>query len=80
MARILLPSRATTVAERVDDVLIQKLVIHAVEQLCSSQNIQPTSALALIGVDLCVYAAATLLFLLIERPFLQLRKRLAPRK
>jgi peptidoglycan/LPS O-acetylase OafA/YrhL len=31
-------------------------------------------------VELCVYAAATLLFLLIERPFLQLRSRIAPRK
>ena len=35
---------------------------------------------ALVDVELCVYATATLLFLLVERPFLQLRKRLAPRK
>ena len=35
---------------------------------------------ALLGVQLCVYAAATLLFFSVERPFLQLRRRLAPRK
>ena len=36
-------------------------------------------ALALIGVELCVYAAATILFFTVERPFLQLRHRIAPR-
>jgi hypothetical protein len=33
---------------------------------------------ALFGVDLCVYIAATILFLSIERPFLLIRRRLAP--
>jgi hypothetical protein len=32
------------------------------------------------GVEVCVYAAATILFFAIERPFLQIRHRLAPRK
>jgi peptidoglycan/LPS O-acetylase OafA/YrhL len=59
--------------------LVQKLVIHAVSQFCSSHGIELTSASALIGVEICVYAAATVLFLLIERPFLQLRHRIAPR-
>ncbi|MGA7273494.1 MAG: hypothetical protein WBX14_01495, partial [Candidatus Udaeobacter sp.] len=59
--------------------LIQKLAIHAVERFCSSHNIQSTSALAVIGVELCVYATGTFLFFLVERPFLQLRKRHAPR-
>ena len=60
--------------------LIQKLVIHGVAQFCNSHGIALTSAPALIAVELCVYAAATLLFLAIERPFLQFRKRLTPRK
>jgi len=60
--------------------LIQKLVINGVERFCSSHNIQPTSALALVGVELCVYAAATLLFFSVERPFLQLRGYVTPQK
>jgi peptidoglycan/LPS O-acetylase OafA/YrhL len=39
-----------------------------------------TSVWALLLVELCVYAAATLLFFTVERPFLQLRRRIAPRK
>jgi peptidoglycan/LPS O-acetylase OafA/YrhL len=78
--RIAIPGAAFIASIAYSAYLIQKLVIHAVEQFCSSHNIQPTSALALVGVELCVYATATLLFLLVERPFLQLRKRLAPRR
>jgi len=59
--------------------LIQKLVIHLVGQFCSSHDIALTSTSALIGAELCVYLAATILFLTVERPFLQLRHRLAPR-
>jgi peptidoglycan/LPS O-acetylase OafA/YrhL len=57
--------------------LIQKLVIHVVEQFCSTHDIAPTSLPALIGVQICVYAIAAILFLAVERPFLQLRHRLA---
>ena len=78
--RIAIPGAAFIASIAYSAYLIQKLVIHAVEQFCSSHNIQPTSALALVGVELCVFAAGTLLFLLVERPFLQLRKRLAPRR
>jgi peptidoglycan/LPS O-acetylase OafA/YrhL len=78
--RIKIPGAAFIASIAYSAYLIQKLVIRAVEQFCSSHNIQPTSALALVGVELCVYAAATLLFLLVERPFLQLRKRLTPRR
>lgn len=59
--------------------LIQKLVIHFVAQFCESHGIIMTSISALIGVQLCIYAAATILFLAIERPFLQLRHRIAGR-
>jgi peptidoglycan/LPS O-acetylase OafA/YrhL len=59
--------------------LVQKLVIHAVGDFCVAHNVDPKSASALIGVEICVYAAATILFFAVERPFLQLRKRIAPR-
>src|SRR5437016_3919746 len=59
--------------------LIQKLVIHFVAQFCFKHDLALTSVPALVLVEICVYAAATLLFLAIERPFLQLRHRLAPR-
>jgi peptidoglycan/LPS O-acetylase OafA/YrhL len=59
--------------------LVQKLVIHAVGEFCRAHNVDLISAPALIAVELCVYAAATILFFAIERPFLQLRKRIAPR-
>jgi peptidoglycan/LPS O-acetylase OafA/YrhL len=60
--------------------LIQKLVINGVEQFCTAHNIDLTSAPALFGVELCVYLVATVLFLTVERSFLQLRRRVAPRK
>jgi peptidoglycan/LPS O-acetylase OafA/YrhL len=60
--------------------LIQKLAIHAFEQFCTSHHIDPTSTSALIGVEVCVYIAAAILFLAVERPFLQLRRRIAPRR
>jgi peptidoglycan/LPS O-acetylase OafA/YrhL len=78
--RVAIPGAAFIASIAYSAYLIQKLVIHAVEQFCTSHNIELTSAPALLGVQLCVYATATLLFLLVERPFLQLRKRLAPRK
>jgi peptidoglycan/LPS O-acetylase OafA/YrhL len=60
--------------------LVQKLVIHFVAEFCRTHDIELTSAPAMIGVEVCVYAAATILFFAIERPFLQIRHRLAPRK
>src|SRR5213083_788077 len=78
--RLKIPGAAFIASIAYSTYLIQKLAIHAFERFCSSHNIQATSALALVGVELCVYATATLLFVLIERPFLQLRKRLAPRE
>jgi peptidoglycan/LPS O-acetylase OafA/YrhL len=60
--------------------LIQKLVIHFVAQFCSAHDIALTSAVALVGVQICVYAAAIILFFAVERPFLQLRHRIARRE
>jgi peptidoglycan/LPS O-acetylase OafA/YrhL len=59
--------------------LVQKLVIHGVAQLCASYNITMTSFAALFGVQVCIYVVATILFLAVERPFLQLRHRLVSR-
>ena len=78
--RVAIPGAAFIASIAYSAYLIQKLVIHFVEQFCTSHNIALTSARALIGVEFCVYAVATLLFLAIERPFLQLRHRLTPRK
>ena len=79
LSRVAIPGAAFIASIAYSAYLIQKLVIHAVEQFCSSHNIQLTSAPVLLGVELCVYAAATLLFFSVERPFLQLRHRIAPR-
>ena len=59
--------------------LVQKLAIHAVGEFCKAHNVDLISTPALIAVEVCVYAAAAILFFAIERPFLQLRKRIAPR-
>jgi peptidoglycan/LPS O-acetylase OafA/YrhL len=77
--RVAIPGAAFIASIAYSAYLIQKLVIHAVEQFCTSHNIELTSAPALVGVQICVYLAATILFLTVERPFLQLRHRIAPR-
>jgi peptidoglycan/LPS O-acetylase OafA/YrhL len=77
--RVPIPGAAFIASIAYSAYLIQKLVIRFVEQFCTRRNIALTSVPALICVELCVYAAATILFFIVERPFLQLRKRLAPR-
>jgi peptidoglycan/LPS O-acetylase OafA/YrhL len=59
--------------------LVQKLAIHAVVEFCRAKDIDTQSVFALVAVELCVYAAAAILFFTVERPFLQLRRRVAPR-
>jgi peptidoglycan/LPS O-acetylase OafA/YrhL len=78
--RVKIPGAAFIASIAYSAYLIQKLVIHFVAQFCSTHDIALTSVAALIGVELCVYAAATTLFLAIERPFLQLRHRIARRE
>jgi len=80
LCRIAIPGAAFIASIAYSAYLIQKLVINGVEQFCTNHNINLTSVSALLGVELCVYAAATLLFLSIERPFLLLRRRLAARE
>ena len=78
--RVKIPGAAFIASIAYSAYLVQKLVIHAVAQFCSAYNIALTSASALVGVEVCVYFAATILFFAIERPFLLLRHRLAPRR
>jgi len=77
--RVKIPGVAFIASVAYSAYLVQKLVIHFVAQLCATQNIAPNSFAAIIGVELCVYAAATVLFFTIERPFLKLRHRIASR-
>ena len=80
LRRVAIPGAAFIASIAYSAYLIQKLVIHGVAEFCQVHDVDLTSAPALFGVQLAVYAAATLLFFAIERPFLQLRKRLAPRR
>ncbi|MEP7015409.1 MAG: acyltransferase [Verrucomicrobiota bacterium] len=75
--RIEIPGAAFLASIAYSVYLSHKLVIHAVIQFCSDHNIPLTSIWALILVEICIYMAGFLLFLSIERPFLQLRHRLA---
>jgi len=78
--RVAIPGAAFIASIAYSAYLIQKLVINGVEQFCTTHNINLTSAPALLGVELCVYGVATVLFLSVERPFLLLRRRLTVRK
>src|SRR5882757_2802705 len=80
LSRVAIPGAAFIASIAYSAYLIQKLVINGVEQFCTNHNIDLTSAPALLGVELCVYLVATVLFLSIERPFLVLRRRLTARK
>jgi peptidoglycan/LPS O-acetylase OafA/YrhL len=77
--RVAVPGAAFIASTAYSAYLVQKLVIHFVAQFLATQNISSTSFPAIVGVQVCVYAAATVLFLAIERPFLQLRHRIASR-
>jgi len=78
LCRVAIPGTALIASIAYSAYLIQKLIIHGVEQFCANHSIDLTSVPALVGVELCVYIAATILFLSIERPFLLLRRRFAP--
>jgi peptidoglycan/LPS O-acetylase OafA/YrhL len=78
--RVKIPGAAFIASIAYSAYLIQKLVIHFVAQLCDAHNIALTSLPVLIGVQICVYAVATILFFAVERPFLQLRHRIVRRE
>jgi peptidoglycan/LPS O-acetylase OafA/YrhL len=76
---VAIPGAAVIASIAYSAYLIQKLVIHFVAQFCSTHNIALTSLPAHLLVELSIYAGGTLLFLAVERPFLQLRHPIAPR-
>jgi peptidoglycan/LPS O-acetylase OafA/YrhL len=78
LRRVKIPGAAFIASIAYSAYLVQKLVIYFVAQFCVTHNIVLTSATALFVVELCVYAVATILFVVVERPFLQLRHRVAP--
>lgn len=59
--------------------LSHKLVIHAIIEFCTNHNIALTSWPAHFLIEISIYCAGFILFLSIERPFLQLRHRIAGR-
>jgi peptidoglycan/LPS O-acetylase OafA/YrhL len=77
--RIRVPGAAFIASIAYSAYLVQKLVIHCAVQWCSSRNIAMDSALAVVGVQVCIFAVATILFFAVERPFLQIRHRIAAR-
>lgn len=78
--RVAIPGVAFVASIAYSTYLAQKLVIHGVAQFCASHNISQTSAVALIGIELFMLIGGSILFFAVERPFLQLRHRIAPRK
>jgi len=77
--RIEIPGAAFFASIAYSVYLSHKLVIHAATQFCSNHNIALTSVPALLLVEVSIYAMGFILFLSIERPFLQLRRRIAAR-
>jgi peptidoglycan/LPS O-acetylase OafA/YrhL len=77
--RIKIPGAAFIASIAYSAYLVQKLVIHFVVQFCASHGLSMTSFIPLICVQVCIYAVATVLFLAVERPFLQLRHRIVSR-
>jgi peptidoglycan/LPS O-acetylase OafA/YrhL len=79
LLRVAIPGAAFIASIAYSAYLVQKLVIHGVTEFCRTKGIDTQSAPALIGVEVCVYAVSTILFFTVERPFLQLRHRIASR-
>jgi len=77
--RIEIPGAAFLASIAYSVYLSHKLVIHAVTNFCSGHSITLTSVRALLLVEVLIYAVGLVLFLSIERPFLQLRHRIAGR-
>ena len=79
LSRFAIPGAAFIASIAYSAYLVQKLAIHGTAEFCQAFGVDTQSVPALIGVELSVYATATILFFAVERPFLQLRRRIAPR-
>jgi peptidoglycan/LPS O-acetylase OafA/YrhL len=78
LSRIELPGAAFLASVAYSVYLSHKLVIHAILQLCSRLSLAPTSTVAIALVECAIYACGAVLFFSVERPFLQVRKRVSP--
>ncbi len=75
--RLHLPGAAFLASIAYSVYLTHKLVIHFALQFCAAHTLLLTSVWAHLFVEICIYAAGTVLFLAVERPFLLLRQRVA---
>ena len=75
--RIEIPGAAFLASVAYSVYLSHKLVIHFVHRLCARYAIPLTSIWALLLVEAAIYAIGAILFFSVERPFLQLRRRVA---
>jgi peptidoglycan/LPS O-acetylase OafA/YrhL len=78
--RIEVPGAAFLASIAYSVYLSHKLVIHFVSGLCATHQISLLSLPAHLLVETCIYAGGALLFFAVERPFLQLRHRIAARR
>ncbi len=76
LSRLKIPGAAFLASIAYSVYLSHKLVIHQVAGVCADQGIPLTSATALLLVQLSIYVGGAALFFAVERPFLQLRRRL----
>jgi peptidoglycan/LPS O-acetylase OafA/YrhL len=76
--RIEIPGAAFLATIAYSVYLTHKLVIHAMLELCSAHNIAAQSLFVILLVQALVYVGGAILFLAVERPFLQLRHRVVP--
>ena len=76
--RIEIPGAAFVASIAYSVYLSHKLVIHFVIGWCGQRGLALTSLPAIVLVEVLIYLAGALLFFAVERPFLQLRRRLVP--
>lgn len=76
LSRVRIPGAAFLASIAYSVYLSHKLILHQGILFCSSHGLDSTSATGLLLVQLAIYAAGALLFFAVERPFLQLRRRL----
>lgn len=75
--RVEVPGAAFLASVAYSVYLSHKLIIHFVVQLCIRYSVSLTSVWALLLVESAIYLTGAILFFAVERPFLQLRTRIA---
>ncbi|MEY2479322.1 MAG: hypothetical protein QOI04_249 [Verrucomicrobiota bacterium] len=75
LQRVAIPGAAFIASIAYSVYLSHKLAIHFIESICKTNNIVPTSFVAILVVLIAISVTGTILFFAVERPFLQLRQR-----